>query len=299
MADELKALHRGRGIRRPDVRRWLGPGLLGAIGADPDLTEAELRTALAQLLAERTERLPRDLCRLFRAACGLSLDRPTLEERLHVVERQLDRSTRVLRRHLRQAEDLIAESLERAAPADVFGHDGWQWLAHDVTLVLREQAVATYERTLIALSDHQKYIHEAFTVPGLQNGQMEFEAISGLRIVTVERSKQHTWMVGMELPDTLRQGESLETVFRITITPACALRPFMVLAPVRRTPAVTISVDFGDPPLGPSWRVEDFVPYGGEPVAVPASASWVPVRRETFVLPRPGLVYGIAWKWPP
>lgn len=91
---DLKALHQGRGIRRPRVRSWLGPQLLALLQATPDNSDAELRVALARLLARHSQPLPRDLRYLFRVAVGLEMDLPLLEGRMIQAAEALDRRIR-------------------------------------------------------------------------------------------------------------------------------------------------------------------------------------------------------------
>ena len=211
---ELKELHRGRGIRRPAVRSWLGPELQGFLGLTATTPDDDARNALVQLIREHTGAFPRDLRYLFLVAAGVLVDHPFLEERLAVAEKALDRSARVLRRRLRTAERLLADSLlqtysEGTGP---FEDKGWQWEEHHFDLVLRDSARLTLNRSLRALADHQKYIHESFVIPGpLAPGTaMSFRARSGFSVLDVDHSSPNSWGVTLELPHTLtreqRQG---------------------------------------------------------------------------------------------
>lgn len=302
---DLKALHHGRGLRRPRVRSWLGPDLREALGVTPGLSDAELRSGLARLLARHTQALPHDLRYLFRVAVGLEADQPMLEQRLTVASVRLDRSLRVLRRRLRTAEELVADSIavERDSEPRWFDAHGWQWLESAYDLVLRGDATLTMRRSVHALSSHQKFIHEMFTVPGVgPDEDVTFLAIKGLSIMEVDRVSASGWRVGLELPRELSSGETHGTVLQLRVPRARALSPFFVVAPVREIPMVHVGVDFGEESPATSWWPLDGVlpsdlwlqhspPAGRE--ALPARG----VVRRDFTAPRVGLAFGIAWTW--
>lgn len=180
---DLKALHHGRGIRRAKVRSWLGPELADILGVAPHHADADVRVALARLLARHSQPLPRDLRHLFRLGVGLETDLPYLEDRLGEASEQYDRSTRVLRRRLRDAEILVADALlrERAPAGAWWDSQGWQWLGARQALVLRADAVLTLDYDVLALSPHQKHVTFRFTVPGLRlDEEIECTAVEGI-----------------------------------------------------------------------------------------------------------------------
>lgn len=302
---ELKELHRGRGVRRTDVRAWLGPQLQEILGIASSTSDDDARQALVELIREQTDVFPRDLKYLFLVGTGIVVDQPFLEGRLAVAEQALDRSSRVLRRRLRTAEQLLADSLSQRylAHTGPFEDKGWQWEDHQFDLKLRETAQLTLTRTLRALADHQKFIHESFVIPGpLRTGsELAFRAVSGCTVLDVDHSSPSTWGVTLQLPHTLTRGQNLETTLVVTVPDARALHPFAVLAPVRACRSAQITVDFGVPPVADSWWVIDgalpsdvvsFVPGDGR-----VDAMERPVGSGTFVGPRLGLAYGIGWAW--
>lgn len=295
---EVKSLHRGRGIRRPDARTWLGPNLLEVMQAAPTLSDAELRRGLAKLLARHTQELPQDLRWLFRTAVGLSLDRPRLKQRLAIAEEKLDRRPRVLRRYLRNAELLMVDSmLDQTAAKDLFASDGWQWAEQDVHLTVRDDAVLVLNRTLDCLTDDQLYMHEVFTVPG-GGAELEFRGEKGLRVARVERVTPSTWQGGLELPPGLERGASAETSLRITAPKAPMLGTFMVIVPIREISRLRVTVDFGAESGVRSWRIDGMPTWWEDLAGGAATATEVPVRSESFQRPRAGLAYGVGWNWP-
>ncbi|HHU38634.1 MAG TPA: hypothetical protein GXZ45_05065 [Propionibacterium sp.] len=302
LLEDLKALHHGRGLRRPHVRSWVGPDLLEALDAAPHHTDAELRVALARLLARHTHSLPRDLRHLFRTAVGLEADLPLLEQRIALVAEELDRSPRVLRRRLREAEVLIADAIlhVRGDGGNWWDSKGWQWMGVGVRLVLREDAVVTLDQEVLALSAQQKFIHEMFTIPGLTAGEEPvFEAVAGVDIVQVERPSLTSWRLSMELPREMGPGETLDTTVRVLVPRASALEPYVALAPVREYSRAAVEVDFGAASAATSYWVLDGVlptqlgPAGKLEVPPDAQPAVGRVRHE--FTPRVGLVYGIAW----
>lgn len=301
---DLKALSRGRGLRRPNVRSWVGPDLLALMGASPRHTDAELRSVLAQLLTRHSQPLPQDQRYLFRVAVGLGADLPMLEGRLAVASQKLDRSVRVLRRRLREAEVLVADSLlhQRGEAVHWWEAQGWQWLGLGARLVLREDAVLTLDQEVLALTAQPKFIHEMFTIPGLTAGEEPlFEAISGIQIVQVERTGATGWRVSMELPQDLAGGDSVGTTLRIRVPRASALQPYLVLAPVRDYASAVVEVDFGAASAASSyWVLDGVLPSDLGPartIVVPPTAKPAMGRVScAFERPRVGLAYGVAWR---
>lgn len=302
---ELKELHRGRGVRRVGVHTWLGPQLRTVAGIPDSAGDEDARSALVRLLRDSTSTFPRDLRYLFLVATGIIVDHPFLEDRLAVAEKALDRSSRVLRRRLRTAEQLLADSLAQSYShgSGPYEDQGWQWDEHRFELILRADARLTLSRTLRALADHQKYIHESFVIPGrLAAGvNIEFEAVEGLQVLDVDHSSENTWGVTLELPRTLARGQILLTVLRVAIPDARVLNPFLVIAPLRPSRRAVISVDFGTPPAASSsWVIDAAIP--SDVTSHSAHGRTVdprltPVVTGEFGAPRPGLAYGIGWDW--
>lgn len=302
---ELKELHRGRGVRRVGVPSWLGPELRSVLSLDAASPDADARAALIALIREHTEGFPRDLRYLFLVATGIAIDAPMLTDRLAVAEKALDRSQRVLRRRLREAEGLFVDALvaARERSAGRFDDPGWQWLDFDVTLELRQAAVLTLSRTVLALDDRQEGVHEAFVIPHLTDptAEVTFEASEGLKSVHVARSAVSTWEVDLLLADVLMRGESIRTGLRLHIPEPRWLNPFLVLAPIRPARHVRVSVDFGDSGLAPeAWVLDgaftsDIARRPAEFPSIDVAAH--PVVSGTFDRPRPGLAYGVGWRW--
>jgi hypothetical protein len=302
---ELKELHRGRGIRRTRVRSWLGPHLQEILGIGASTSDEDARIALVTLLREHTTRFPSDLRYLFMVASGIAVDGPFLDDRLEIAARELDRGQRVLRRRLRTAEELLADSLNQAHPrgAGPFDDQGWQWDSHDFRLVLRGDAQLTMTRTLRALADHQKFIHESFSIPGELGPRagLTFDALAGVALVDVERSSPNSWRVTLALPPSLPRGQVLSTKLLVTVPQARALHPFLALAPLRPSRRMHMTVDFGTPPAAREcWLINGAIPTdvaAHVPSPDLVDPQLTPIVSCGFPEPRPGLAYGIGWTW--
>lgn len=304
---ELRELHRGRGIRRPNIQRWLGAELQRILAIDPTTNDDEARAALIKLLDENTQAFPRDLRYLLLMASGVSSDEPFLEQRLAVAERVLDRSPRVLRRRLRIAEQLLGETLA-VAHADIrgpFNDHGWSWEDHELDLVLADDATLTLTRTVRSLTDRPKQIHEAFGIPGsLEPGtDLTFTAVEGLSVVEVLRPSKTLWRVTLELPADLARGEVRPTTLQVHIPRARAMNPFVALAPLRPARSLKVNVDFGTPSAASrAWVLDgvissDMAGLGNEVRDLNLATSTK--VSASFSRPYPGLAYGIGWEWAP
>lgn len=302
---ELKELHPGRGVRRPDVRSWLGENLQRFAGVTPEVSDEDARMALVALLGRHLARFPADLRQLFRVASGIAADQPFLEDRLAAYGKSAERSTRALRRHLRQAEQLIADSLlqEFDTQTGSLESRGWQWVSHDFDLALSDGAVLTLDRVLLALADHQKFVQESFFVAGpwSADDRLEVEALSGARLVVADGSISGRWDLILELPHELKRGQELQIVLRVTLSRARALGPFLALAPLRPSRSVRTSVHFGTPPVADrAWLIEAELPMSvtlSDPSRRLLDLTH-PNVSVTFANPRVGLAYGIGWEWP-
>jgi len=302
---ELRELHRGRGIRRPNIQRWLGAELQRILGIDPSTNDDEARAALTKLLDENTQAFPRDLRYLILMASGVSSDEPFLEQRLAVAERVLDRSPRVLRRRLRTAEQLLGEALA-VAHADTrgpFNDHGWRWEDHELDLVLAEDATLTLTRTVRSLTDRPKQIHEAFGIPGRlePNTDLTFTALEGLEVVEVLRPSKTLWRVALELPKDLARGEIRQTKLQVHVPRAHAMNPFLALAPLRPAHTLKVSIDFGTPPVARRAWVMDGV-IASDMAGIGDEVRELSLEESSrvgasFSRPYPGLAYGIGWEW--
>lgn len=305
---ELRDLHRGRGIRRVAVRAWLGPLLREAAGIDQAMSDETARSRLVDLLREKTAAFPRDLRYLFEVASGIAIDRPFLEDRLALAEKALDRSQRVLRRRLREAERLLADSLLPGTTdvvADRFDLRGWEWVTQDYHLSFDPVPVFTVARTVRALHKPLTSMREMFIFPhpAADSEVLRVEAVSGCRSTEVQRESGTGWSLGWELDEPLPPGQTHDMVVRLIPPGLHVLAPVVGIGPLRPMRRLRLTVDFGDPPVATSaWRLDGamsslLLAYTeGSQRYDPAVTRVVTAE---FDNPRVGLMYALAWEWAP
>lgn len=304
VAEELKDVLRGRGIRRPDVASWLGPCLREILGVNETTTDEDARGAFVQLVRTHTARFPSDLRYVLLVGMGILVDHPFLEARLQVAETALDRSQRVLRRRLRLAEALLAEAIvqDRGQADAAFTNRGWQWTELNLSLRVGTAARLTLDRTLTAVTEHPRQIHESFVLAHpLEPGQdLEVVGDQGVRVAEIEHPSNLVWNVVLELTTNLARGQSARTVTTIHVPLARTLSPFLVLAPIRPAARATMSIKFERPEeVDVAWVIDRELPTavassGPPPSATPLTDAGL---SAVFTNPRPGLAYGLAWRW--
>lgn len=304
LIQELRALLRGRGVRRSDLRDALGPELTHVAAITPDMSADAVRTALISALSDPLEKFPRDLRLLYEAATGIADDSPLLEERLLSLYDKLHRGPRVLRRRLRQAEQLLADALIQAHGVPDSDRDagGWQWVTQDLSLVLGEGAQLDMRRTLLALDDHQRFVSESAYVTDIRDGDsVEVEVVSGAELVAVDDSTRGRWTFTLQTPHELQRGQELETHIRITLSRARALSPYLMLAPVRPIRAASMRVDLGTPLVGEQpWLVDGVFAAAlalPDPARVELPLDETHCVTGVFTKLQAGHAYGIGWHW--
>lgn len=306
LLSELKELHLGRGVRRPDVCTWLGPQLQHLAGITAHMSDVDARSALVSMLSRHLATAPSDLSRIFRVASGITLDEPFLNDRLMTLEAPLQRSVRVLRRRLRLAEELLADSImhQYAESDSALDDRGWQWDEHDMRLQLRDDATIVLRRTLLVLSDEPSGVHESFVVPNATGvaAQWTVESTEGFADCAVDDSTPGRWDLDLRLPPGLRRGQLHTTTLRVRASVARTLEPYFVLAPLLTVQRLRVAVDFGTPrAASEAWLIRAGMPYSmklADLTREPLDIAATPEASISVSHPRPGYVYGIGWRWP-
>lgn len=190
------------------------------------------------------------------------------------------------------------------AGAGPFEDEGWRWDAQSFALMLRDDAVITMRRSLVALADHQRYVHESLVIPGYggREDDLHFRAVKGLTVLDIDHPSPTRWGATWQLARPLAKGERCDTETQVRIPRANAMMPLLMLAPIRPVRRIDVRVDFGVPSAADTaWSVEGAV--GADPTGpvrrrlTAADLRENPVLEESFVNPRVGLVYGIGWTW--
>lgn len=305
LGEDLKLLCKGRGIRRPRPRQWIGPLLLHLLEVDERMSDDGIRKLLVESLRSAAAALPADLRYLYLMAVGVTSQRQYLEERLEEAGKgdKLDRGTRALRRRLRQAERLLAELMveRHEAGLGAFGGQAWYWQSQDISLVDDGEAMIVLDRRLVAVADGQSSVYEVFSIPGGGDEGVTFLPLDGSSSISVDSLGPGSWGVTITLVEPLRVGESRQTKLGIRLSSVRMMQPYLVAAPVRRHDHLRVSVDFGTPPFASgAWVLNAVVP---SLIASPSSRGPAidldddPQVGVTFASPHPGMAYGIAWEW--
>ena len=111
LAEELDALHRGRGFNADDVTERVGPALSRIAFGDNDADAAYGRDLLRRWLLAGASDLPNDLRTIFLGASGLRDLSPLLTDRIAALAHTTGLSPRTIRRRLREAARLVAAAL--------------------------------------------------------------------------------------------------------------------------------------------------------------------------------------------
>lgn len=301
---ELKAVAKGRGVRRPMVQSWIGPLLATVSGVDANMSDEDARNALVAVINRHAQTLPVDLRWILATALGIRVDMPRLTDRCAEAQVRYQVSDRTIRRKLREAEQMVADALAHAdgVAAQPLAADGWQWVRQHFDVTLGRGAQFELRRRLRVLAERATVIEEAIALPTISDGSEEVgftpgEGIAALQ--AVQRSPQ-LWSLTLELSHELQRGEELDTTLGVWISDVRRLQNYVAVMPVRTLPAISVRVDFGTPPVAQSaWRIDDHLPIDLH-VRPPGAEGVDPEEAPTTLLferPRLGFGYGIGWDW--
>lgn len=310
LAEELDALHRGRGFHADDVTARVGPALSSVIFDDNEPDPAFGRDLLQRWLVAAAKDLPEDLRIVFLTALGLREPLPLLKDRLDGLAQATGLSHRTLTRRLREADKLVAASLEvrsdRSPDDNPYAVRGWYVDRLEATAHLdRDRPRFDSLREIIATHDGVDQICESWSIPRpdkqplLQD--LELVATQGCQITELLRISPSTWRVTVVLDQVLVPRQRYRLGFSVTLPSRVYVRPFNAFVPVRRTRSFRSEVRYDDSTgLRAAWRfdgippmaMDDAVPIGQHldlSSGAPLVAEWRTVRR--------GLAYGIGWSW--
>jgi hypothetical protein len=308
---ELRALARGRGLKRPRSSAELGPGLRKLCDTAPHDTSAVVRRKLYARLTELLADLPGEQA-VLKAVLGLRPDaRETLEGRVEQLAADGHASKRTAQRWMEQAlrslaNDAAATLRAEADSARVTSHSpamsGAGWTVEEIRdlLLLDKPAVEVMqERRIVATHDHVEKVTRTIGLPGRADA-VDIELMFGGRLGPVHRQST-VIRYDIELPIPLRPGQSHSYAVRLRLPDGQPLAPHYVVHPLAPCESLSIRVRF-DPVRIPTrvWRVDSALPREvDDPDAawetvVPDPVGEVVAAFHSF---RPGLAYGLAWSW--
>lgn len=294
---DLARLHRGRGLRSPDLDKVLGPTLRTMLGIDdkhpgPQAVLEQLQAAIASL--------PEDLQVVFLHGLGVRSSEHFLRERVAAAGSILHVTPRTVRRRLAEANTLVARALRdpaltgaRALPV--------RHLNHQVTTDLRRPVIRLASaKTVFRRRPGEIVLMERFGVPGNRGSGQPPLSVGGAELVGLEPTSGSIWEARVRLPAA---DAGTTTTFSITIEQpdTILLSPFTVVVPMQLLNQCSITVLFGDAhPVSNVREVRDAlpvtlyeppVPGGSRPGTVPPSVTMTVDR------PQLGLAFGYAWAW--
>ncbi len=296
VASELAKMQRNRGLQAGDIGSRVGPSLTRLTGFSPS-RGAEGRQSLTRQLVRAAHTLPADQRMIFLRACAVRpTDAPTLQERLNGATVAIDRSLKVVRRRLSEANLAVAERLVAAAVDD----RGWFLAELRATVDFREERpIHRARRTLVVTAPTLERVTEMISLPGFGDEAPDLRVKGAARLEEVNQTGPQTWEFVLRLDAPRACGDLVEYETALRLPSRREGDPLSVMAPRRDC-----------------WRFETQVHLGGladrawvldgvtAPTALSEDPSGTPIDLEADPSPSvafrdltPGLVYGIKWHW--
>lgn len=308
LAAELKAVRRGRGLYHPDIGGRLGPGLRATCGIGTGDPPSEIRTKAIMRLRQLSGVLPGELSVAALAALGIHpdvRDLLQLQDRVDWLARRLRRDTRTARRRIDEACVRLAEAAAAAGAASL-GHRSGGWYVesfHAVVTLDTETPMTVERRIVVAERDGLDYLVLGWSVPRAGNdgpNDMLVQVLYGGVLVEKERDTETRFRLVLELPVTLRVGESHEYGLLVRIPADQPMRSHYAYTPATRCDFFDLRVRFDRRELPDRvWRVKESFHRdlderrpGGELLALD-KAGELHVQFDEIL---PGHGYGVQWE---
>lgn len=295
---ELKALHRGLGIWRPDLGAALGPRIVAALGLDP--ASPQMRNELVGHLTRLASDLPNGPREAFLAGSGITSRSRLLHERLSETQTDLDRGGRTLRRRLTEGESLMAQLLAAelaGGPQTVGTSRGWviRRMECSARLDLARPVVSRVRELLV--TQPLTEVVGTFSVPAkTASGRCEIRvaSIGDTPRASLERLSLSSWSYRIPLARTLVPGEAFTYGIGLTFASMGCIRPYLLTIPSGTCRYFKASVRLADTTTR-LWRLD-----GISPMAIddPRPADDVESTTELvaeFTDLTPGFAYGMRW----
>lgn len=292
VAGELSTLQRNRGVQSGHLRT-VGPGLSHLTGFVAERGDPARQSLIRQLV-----RAAHDLRLIFLRACAVRADDPsTLQQRLAGVGTVIDRSPRVVRRRLDQANLIVAQRLMTAAKDD----RGW-FLGQLCSRVdFRDpQPVYQAEYELVVTAPSLNRVTEMISLPNAKEDVAPSYTVAGATtLVDKRRVQRQTWEFTLELDRSYACGEVISYSSALRLSSRKDAPPMAVMAPRRDCWRFRAAVHLGDL-AGAAWILDGVTPPtvsdvtpAGQVLDLTANPSLAVEFRDLT----PGLVYGLRWTW--
>lgn len=310
LAEEIKVLHKGRGVGAGDLSRRVGPLLRELADIGNGGSPADLRGALAAALSRCAARLDDDQRTTVLAALGLAPETahlPQFGDRVTWLAERIDRDYRTARRRVDEAEGRLAEEgakelgYQRSRPRAVrawyvaefravYRLDGAVPEAHEYRRIVAVQRLTEVQIWLDVPRDGDR-----------PRPSLTAEVVFGGRLIRREEPSRTRTQFVIELPAPLLPGQSHEFEVILRAPAGAQMRPYYIFTPELPCDSFSLRVRF-DPQRLPVWvrRVdgepvrtfEDARPAADEVAVDPTGEA-----RASFAKPVPYLGYGLQWQF--
>jgi hypothetical protein len=268
IANEIRALRKGRGIQAIGLEHRLGPHLRELVAGSGERGVAVLRHSLIGQINGRAAELPEDLRVTITASLGLSdatRQMPYFADRVSWLAAHLGRDERTAQRRIDEAEQLLAEELTREllrrrgrAPASPAG-----WYLDDLRTLLRLDTPVpeSHEhRRIVATRAGLTEVMAWLDVPrdhGQPRLELQGEMLYGGRLIRREQPTRNRFQFIVQLPSPMQPGDEHEYGLLLRMPPDQPMRPHYIFTPECQCNRFDLRVRF-DTERPPRWlrRVE-------------------------------------------
>lgn len=306
IAQEIKSLHKGRGVHVGDLDKRLGPHLRELAGGRP----ASVRQNLIAQLNGCAAHLAHDMRLAVTASLALSgetKEMPQLRDRVNWLAGQIDRDFRTASRRIHAAERLLAEQvtneLQRRRGRTPTAPSGWYLAELRVLLRLDTADPESHEhRRIVSTSANLRQVMAWVDVPGNSDRsgpRLTAEILYGGRLVRHEHPFGNRFQFVVQLPVPLQPGQEHEYGLISRVRGDGQMRSHYLVTPECQCDALDLTVRF-HPDHPPRWvrcvagetvRMYE-EPRPTEELLTLDDAGEVHVRFRNLVL---YLGYGVQW----
>jgi hypothetical protein len=307
VADEISALHKGRGLQAGDLDSRIGP-LLRELAGTTDA--AAYRQALMAEIDKCAARLPDDYRVAIQASLALSAetaDEPLFTRRADRLAEKLNRDVRTVQRRIREAErrlaEVIAAELRRRRGRSPVAPNGWYVAELRAILRLGTDTVESEEnRRIVATRENLTEVMAWLDLPSDTNqpgGELRAEIRYGGHLLRKEEPSRNRFNLLVQLPRPLQPGDEHEFGLMLRVPRHMLRLPHYLVTPECQFNKADLTVRF-DPERLPRWirrvdgetvRTFDNPQPSGDPLIPDATGE---VRQEFRDLAL-YLGYGIQW----
>lgn len=302
LAEEIAALHRGRGLRRTSLP--LGPRLRAALHLDVSVGQVEAQDRVVAALRASASTLPQDLQTVILIASALTSSEPLLGDRLARAGNELDRDARTIRRRLAEANLGVATMLARGSQRPVaMGHAWYIEEFASVTDLRSDRPILVARKLVIPTLGGVAQVTEQFGMAQPRPGgpEPEVEVLRGGELLRVKRHGTNVWDYDVRLTEPTQVGKSVVLEVKVVVPSRDWLVPYSVFTPYKPCRLMEATTHFGSPPAADlAWELPGVIPMQALGDA-PLGRTYDPAQQPTVELAFEGLVtglsYGIAWRW--